>query len=75
MTSSQEFLFHFADEAEVAARPPELFAYLDKQAQLSAHMTRRSWMMGGGKMDISTDDGGFQRLGSRACALQAARSD
>jgi hypothetical protein len=62
---SQEFPFHFAADAVVAASPPELFAYLDSHAQLSAHMTRRSWMMGGGKMDITSDEGGFQRPGSR----------
>lgn len=33
--------------------------------KLSTHMTRRSWMMGGGRMDISTDEGRFQRPGSR----------
>src|SRR6478672_10928648 len=63
--NAAQFPFHCADSAVVAAAPPELFAYLDKHSQLSAHMTRRSWMMGGGKMDITTDDGGFQRLGSR----------
>jgi len=64
-TEQTGFAYHFADEAVTAAPPATLFAYLDKHSQMSAHMTRRSWMMGGGKMDISTDDGGFQRLGSR----------
>ena len=63
--AASQFPYHFADEALIAAPPAELFAYLDKHAQLSAHMTRRSWMMGGGRMDLSADEGGFQRLGSR----------
>ena len=64
-TEQTQFTYHFADEAVTAAPPAVLFAHLDRHSQLSAHMTRRSWMMGGGKMDITTDDGGFQRLGSR----------
>jgi len=63
--STSEFPYHFSDHAVVAAPQPDLFAYLDKHSQLSAHMTRRSWMMGGGHMDISSDEGRFQRLGSR----------
>jgi hypothetical protein len=63
--AASPFPFHFADKALVAAPPSELFAYLDKHSQLSAHMTRPSWMMGGGRMDVSTDEGEFQRLGSR----------
>jgi hypothetical protein len=59
------FPYHFADQAIIPAAPAELFAYLDKHAQLSAHMTRRSWMMGGGRMDISTDEGDFRQRGSR----------
>jgi hypothetical protein len=64
-TMISPFLYHFADQSLIAAPPSELFAYLDKHSQLSAHMTRRSWVMGGGRMDINTDQGGFQRLGSR----------
>jgi hypothetical protein len=63
--STAQFPSNYADSAVVAAAPPELFACLDKHSQLSAHMTRRSWMMGGGRMEITTDDGRFQRLGSR----------
>ena len=63
--SAAQFDFHYVDSAVVAATPSDLFAYLDRHSQLSAHMTRRSWMMGGGKMDITADEGGFQRLGSR----------
>ena len=51
--------------ALVASTPAELFAYLDKHSQLSMHMTKSSWMMGGGRMDMTADEGGFQRLGSR----------
>jgi len=56
---------HAAAGAVVASTPADLFAYLDKHSQLSMHMTKSSWMMGGGRMDMKADEGGFQRLGSR----------
>ena len=63
--TTSQFTYHFEDGALIESHEAELFAFLDKHSQLSAHMTRRSRMMGGGRMDISTDAGGFQRLGSR----------
>jgi len=62
---ASQFPYHFSDQVFVAAPPAALFAYLDRHSQLSAHMTRRSSMMGGGRMVIRADEGGFQRLGSR----------
>jgi hypothetical protein len=56
---------HAEAEAQVASRPSEIFAYLDKHSQLSGHMSKSSWMMGGGRMDMTSDAGGFQRVGSR----------
>ena len=47
------------------ASPEAAFSYLDDQAHLSAHMSERSWMMGGGRMEIRTDEGHGQRVGSR----------
>ena len=62
---TSQFAYHFEDQALIEIPQAALFAFLDKHSQLSAHMTRRSWMMGGGRMDISADAGGFQQLGSR----------
>jgi len=56
---------HYEAERVIPVSNAALFAYLDNQSQLSAHMTKRSWMMGGGRMDIATDEGGFQKVGSR----------
>ena len=56
---------HFTASVEVDAGINELFAYLDNPARLSTHMTRSSWMMGGGTMQISTDEGAGARVGSR----------
>ena len=59
-----QFRRHYSYSAELEATPREIFAYLDDPARLSGHMTRSSWMMGGGRMDISTDEGGGARAGS-----------
>jgi hypothetical protein len=55
---------HCEVETLVPVRTTEFFAYLDRHSQLSAHMGKRSWMMGGGRMDMTTDEGKFQRRGS-----------
>lgn len=48
----------------VAAAPEALFAYLDDPARLAAHMGRRSWRMGGGRMQVTPDDGRGRAVGS-----------
>ncbi|HET9636367.1 MAG TPA: hypothetical protein VFP26_10600 [Gemmatimonadaceae bacterium] len=49
---------------DVRASPAELFSALDDQFRLSAHMTKRSWKMGWGKMDIVVDAQGGHAVGS-----------
>ncbi|HEY3304199.1 MAG TPA: SRPBCC family protein [Candidatus Binatia bacterium] len=56
---------HHATSARVRALAEKLFAFLDDHARLSSHMTRSSWMMGRGRMQIEFDDGRGQRIGSR----------
>ena len=48
----------------VAATANEVFAHLDDQTRLSAHMTKRSWKMGWGKMDVILDQQGGRAAGS-----------
>jgi hypothetical protein len=62
--TSSSYPRHDECTAHVSASPESLFTYLDDHARLSGHMSERSWMMGGGRMDISTDGGGGRRLGS-----------
>lgn len=57
--------FHHESSGVVRTSAPRLFAHLDEHARLSSHMSKSSWMMAGGRMDIQTDDGRGQRLGSR----------
>jgi hypothetical protein len=60
-----QFQRHFTASAELGASVHEVFAYLDNPARLSTHMTRSSWMMGGGTMQVSMDEGAGARVGSR----------
>jgi hypothetical protein len=60
----RQFQRHFSRSADIEATPREIFAHLDDHARLSGHMTRSSWMMGGGRMDLSMDEGGGARVGS-----------
>jgi hypothetical protein len=56
---------HYESSGVVRAPAPLLFAHLDEHARLSSHMNKSSWMVAGGRMDISTDEGHGQRVGSR----------
>ena len=56
---------HEESTTVVAASPTVVFAFLDDHAHLSGHMSERSWMMGGGRMEISTDAGRGRQAGSR----------
>jgi hypothetical protein len=58
------FSRHFEAEAVVEASAADLFAALDEHAQLSGHMSKASWMMGGGSMDIVADADHFRKVGS-----------
>jgi hypothetical protein len=49
----------------VAAPMDAVFAFLDDHGRLASHMSKRSWMMGGGKMDTILDDAQGRQVGSR----------
>ena len=59
------FPYHCETTALVPASAPLLFAHVDDHARLSSHMSKSSWMMGGGSMDVELDEGRGRRLGSR----------
>jgi hypothetical protein len=58
MPTSQETLVH------IAAPASAVFARLDDQTLLGAHMERPSAMMGGGRMTFEFDEGRGQAIGS-----------
>jgi carbon monoxide dehydrogenase subunit G len=55
---------HHEETTTVMATPADVFAYLDDPARLTSHMGKSSWMMGGGRMDVSVDQGKGQTTGS-----------
>jgi hypothetical protein len=59
------FSHHEEASGVVAAPVGEVFAVLDDHARLAAHMSKRSWMMGGGKMDTVLDVAQGRQVGCR----------
>lgn len=55
---------HFEKSTSIQASPQEIFGYVDDHSSFSAHMSKSSWMMAGGKMDVQTDEGKGQKIGS-----------
>lgn len=55
---------HYEESKIIPANPAELFAFVDDHSRFSSHMSKSSWMMGGGKMDVSVDAGRGQKVGS-----------
>lgn len=55
---------HYEDNILISTPPKELFDYVDDHKHFSSHMNKSSWMMGGGRMDISVDEGRGQKMGS-----------
>ena len=56
---------HYETSALVQAPMDQVFAHVDDHTRLSSHMSRFSWMMGGGQMKIEIDSGHGQKVGSR----------
>jgi hypothetical protein len=57
--------WHAESSAALTAPPALAFALLDDHLRLSAHMTKRSWMMAGSRMSVETDASGGKAVGSR----------
>lgn len=55
---------HSEAQVQIMALPDAVFAYVDDHKQFSSHMAESSWMMGGGKMETTVDEGGGQAVGS-----------
>ena len=59
------YRYHYESHAEVAASPVDLFAELDDQERLSAHMMKSSAMMAGSAMRFEFDERRGRAVGSR----------
>ena len=58
-------LYHSETSGFVGAPAATVFAYADDPARFSSHMSKSSWMMGGGRMLTELDAGRGQIVGSR----------
>jgi hypothetical protein len=56
--------YHREARVEVAKPAHEVFVHLDDHARLSAHMTKRTWMMAGSRMTLDLDDARGRAVGS-----------
>jgi hypothetical protein len=55
---------HYEASVTISAPAEDLFAYVDDHARFSSHMSQSSWLTGGGRMEISVDEGRGQQVGS-----------
>ena len=55
---------HYESHVLINAPAEDVFAYIDDHAHFSSHMSESSLMMGGGRMDISLDNGRGREVGS-----------
>ena len=55
---------HYEESACIPATARAVFDFVDDPTRLSSHMSRSSWMMGGGNMAIVLDEGRGQAVGS-----------
>lgn len=58
------YAHHEEASVDVPASAEHVFAHLDDQRRLSAHMSKRSWRMGWGKMETMLDALGGRAVGS-----------
>ena len=56
---------HAESRGRIRAHAERVFAHLDDHSRLSAHMSRRSWRMGWGRMDLRLDARAGRAVGSR----------
>lgn len=55
---------HYEESEIISASAKELFAFIDDHKRFSSHMSKSSWMLAGGKMQVFVDKGNGQKVGS-----------
>jgi hypothetical protein len=56
---------HYEVGARIATSAGSLFDFLDDPARLTDHMSKSTWMMGGGRMRLELDESEGRRVGSK----------
>jgi hypothetical protein len=59
------FRYHAESHGRLQAAAEHVFAHLDDHTRLSAHMSRRSWRMGWGRLHLHLDERAGRAVGSR----------
>jgi hypothetical protein len=57
--------YRYESSGFVQSSVDRVFAHIDDYTRLSSHMSKPSWKMGGGQMEIELDEGRGQQVGSR----------
>lgn len=57
-------IYHYEETSLIQATPEDVFNYVDDQKRFSSHMSKSSWMMGGGSMSTEFDEGQGKTIGS-----------
>jgi hypothetical protein len=65
MPEQHAFPYHAESHGLLQAPAGRAFALLDDHTRLAAHMSRRSWRMGWGRMDLHLDERAGRAVGSR----------
>jgi hypothetical protein len=65
MPEQRAFPYHAESHGLLQAPAGRVFALLDDHTRLAAHMSRRSWRMGWGRMDLHLDERAGRAVGSR----------
>ena len=55
----------YENEVLLSAEASDVFAFVVDHTRLSSHMSKPTWMMGGGHMETSVDSGLGQKVGSQ----------
>ena len=65
VVEQRAFPYHAESQGRLQAPAGRVFAHLDDHTRLAAHMSRRSWRMGWGRMDLHLDERAGRAVGSR----------
>lgn len=60
----KEKLRHYEESTIIPSSPDKIFNYVDDHSRFSSHMSKSSWMMGGGSIKVFTDEDHGQKVGS-----------
>ncbi len=60
----KEKLRHYEESTIISSSPDKIFNYVDDHSRFSSHMSKSSWMLGGGSMNVITDKDYGQKVGS-----------